>query len=156
MQTFKVLRRSAILLTLVAISLLPTPGVHAQQAPADVVLGTWEADDGSVKLNMYKAGSELQAHLLYGNEVVEADNVTFKKDMKNPDPALRSRSLKNIVFIWGLRWDNEKWSGGTLYDGSSGRTYRCNVEFKDGKMQLRGYLGISVLGQTRSFHRVNA
>jgi len=105
---------------------------------------------------MYKSGSEFQARLLYGNEVVEPDNITFKKDTKNPDPAMRSRSLKNIVFIWGLHSENGKWSEGTLYDGSSGRTYRCNVEIKDGKMHLRGYLGISVLGQTRVFHRVSA
>jgi uncharacterized protein (DUF2147 family) len=156
MQIFPTSRRSAILLTFAAVSLFPTLAVRAQQAPEDALLGTWQADDGSVKLDMYKAGSEFQAHLLYGNEVVEADNATFKKDTKNPDPALRSRSLKNIVFIWGLHWDNGKWAGGTLYDGSSGRTYKCNVEFKDGKMQLRGYLGISVLGQTRAFHRVNA
>jgi len=151
-------RRLATLVTLVtlaAMSLFPTLAAVAQRPPTDAIIGTWEADDGTVKLEMYKAGSEFQARLLYGNEVVERDNVTFKKDTKNPDPAMRSRSLKNIVFVWGLRWDDGKWSDGALYDGSSGRTYRCTVEVKDGKMHLRGYLGVSLLGQTRAFHRVN-
>jgi uncharacterized protein (DUF2147 family) len=53
-----------------------------------------------------------------------------------------------------LRFEDGKWSGGSLYDGSSGRMYKCTVELKDGKMLLRGYLGMSLLGQTRSFHRV--
>lgn len=107
-----------------------------------------------MKLDMYKAGPEFEARLLYGNQVVESDNATFKLDTKNPNPALRSRSLKNVVFLSGLRWEDGQWTGGSLYDGASGRTYTCKVTIKDGKMHLRGYLGISALGQTKVFHRV--
>ena len=151
-----VLRQSAVSMMLFVVSLFLTLTAHAQQAPGDGIVGIWEADDGSVKLDMYKAGAAFEARLLYGNQVVESDNVTFKLDTRNPDPALRSRSLKNIVFLSGLRWDDGEWTGGSLYDGSSGRTYTCKATIKDGKMYLRGYLGISALGQTRVFHRVNA
>jgi uncharacterized protein (DUF2147 family) len=149
-------RRSALFAALALLSLAAAPTAFAQQVPQDAIIGQWEADDGSVKLDMYKAGAEFQAHLLYGNQVMEADNATFKLDAKNPDPALRSRSLENVVFIWGLRWDDGEWSGGSLYDGSSGQTYRCKAETKSGKMLLRGYLGISLLGQTREFHRIRS
>lgn len=141
-------------LALAAMCLAPAPAAFAQQPSADAIAGKWEADDGSVKLEMFKAGPDYQAHLLYGNEVVEADNVTFRKDAKNPHPALRSRSLKNIVFIKELHWDNGEWNGGSIYDGSSGSTYSCKIEIRDGKMLMTGYLGISLLGQTRSFHRM--
>lgn len=90
---------------------------HAQQASSDAIVGAWEADDGSVKLEMYKAGSEFEARLLYGNQVVESDNVTFKLDTKNPNPALRSRSLKNIVFLSGLRWEDGEWTGAPCMTG---------------------------------------
>ncbi len=155
MQTLQMARRAMILLALFYVNLFLMPAL-AQQPAADAVAGIWEADDGTVKLDMYKNGTEVQARLLYGNELVEADNITFKKDAKNPDPAMRSRSMKNVVFIWGLRWDGSQWTGGSLYDGSSGRTYSCQVQVKDGKMHLRGYLGIPVMGQTRVFHRVRA
>ncbi|WP_309761304.1 DUF2147 domain-containing protein [Agrobacterium pusense] len=134
-------------------SLAMAGSAFAQHTQQDAILGKWAADDGSVKLEMFKAGAEFRAHLLFGNQIMEGDNTTFKRDAKNPDPALRSRSLENIVFIHGLRWDNGEWTGGSLYDASSGRTYRCNVEMKGNKMLLRGYLGISLLGQTREFHR---
>lgn len=147
-------RRSAIFMAL-ALTLIPALAAHAQQPPADEITGAWEADDGSVKLSMYKSGSEFQARLLYGNHVMEADNVTFKQDTLNPDPALRTRSLKNIVFLRGLHWDNGEWTGGSLYDGSSGRTYHCKAGIKEGKMLLRGYIGIPALGQTQTFHRTN-
>lgn len=147
-------RRAAIALIATTCGLSAIPPAMAQQPPEDAVIGAWEADDGSVKLDLFKSGQEFQAHLLYGNEVMEADNTTFKKDSKNPDPALRSRSLEQITFITGLHWEDGEWSGGSLYDGSSGSTYRCTIKLDGGKMLLRGYLGISLLGQTRAFHRV--
>lgn len=150
------LRKSIVhqVLGILLVLLLAPTAIAQQQAAADEIVGTWEADDGSVKLDMYKEGSEFQAHLLYGNHVMESDNVTFKKDEKNPNPALRTRSLKNIVFVSGLHWDGSGWSDGSLYDGSSGRTYHCKVEIAEGKMRLRGYLGIPALGQTKIFHRI--
>jgi uncharacterized protein (DUF2147 family) len=147
-------RRTAIILIAATYGLFAISPAMAQQQPEDAVIGAWEADDGSVKLDLFKSGSEFQAHLLYGNEVMEADNITFKQDGKNPDPALRTRSLENIVFITGLRWEDGEWSGGSLYDGSSGSTYHCTIKLDGSKMLLRGYLGISLLGQTRAFHRV--
>ncbi|MBB4402900.1 DUF2147 domain-containing protein [Agrobacterium radiobacter] len=153
MHTLTESRRSLLLVALAMTGLAVTGPTLAQQASQDAFLGKWAADDGSVRLEMFKAGAELRAHLLFGNQIMERDNTTFKSDAKNPDPALRSRSLENIVFIHGLRWDDGQWTEGTLYDPSSGRTYRCTVEMKGNKMLLRGYLGISLLGQTREFHR---
>ncbi len=120
----------------------------AQQPAADAIVGKWEADDGTSKLEMFRAGAEYQARLLYGNQLIERDGVTMKKDLKNPDPALRDRSLKNIVFATGLRFGGSEWSGGSIYDAASGRTYRCKASMKAGKLQLRGYLGIPALGRT--------
>ncbi|HEX7923348.1 MAG TPA: DUF2147 domain-containing protein [Bradyrhizobium sp.] len=154
MQASRYTRRAALALALATSTLSLTPAARAEPSPADALVGIWEADDGTVKLDMFKAGSEFQARMLYGNEIVEADNVTFKKDTQNPDPSLRSRSLKNIVFITGLRWSDGEWSGGSIYDASSGRIYNCKAEIKNGKMGLRGYLGIPAMGQTRTFHRV--
>lgn len=153
MQTSLLSRRSAIFLLMAAVNIGQISMAHGEVPVPDAIVGTWEADDGTVKLDMFRSGAEFQARMLYGNEIVEADNLTFKKDAKNPDPALRARSLKNIVFITGLRWEDGEWSGGTIYDASSGRTYNCKATVKDGKMHLRGYLGLPAMGQTRTFHR---
>lgn len=156
MRTSLLSRRTALLFAFAAATLPLMRPADAEPSPADALVGIWEADDGTVKLDMFKAGSEFQARMLYGNEIVEADNVTFKKDTKNPDAALRSRSLKNIVFITGLRWNDGEWSGGSIYDASSGRTYNCKAEIRNGKMGLRGYVGLPAMGQTRTFHRVRS
>ncbi|MGJ5070586.1 DUF2147 domain-containing protein [Bradyrhizobium oligotrophicum] len=156
MQTSPLSRRSAVFVLLASLNVGLMPMAHGETPTPDAIVGVWEADDGTVKLDMFKAGAEFHARMLYGNEIVEADNVTFKKDAKNPDTALRSRSLKNIVVITGLRWGDGEWSGGSIYDASSGRTYSCKVTVKDGKMLLRGYVGLPAMGQTRAFHRARA
>lgn len=156
MQTSTLSRRSAIFLLMATVNIGLMPMAHGEALAPEAIVGTWEADDGTVKLDMFKAGAEFQARMRYGNEIVEADNVTFKKDTKNPEPELRSRSLKNIVFITGLRWADGEWSGGSIYDASSGRTYNCKATIKDRKMHLRGYVGLPAMGQTRTFHRTRS
>ncbi|GJE28165.1 DUF2147 domain-containing protein [Methylobacterium organophilum] len=147
-------RRMVCALMLTTLNLTTIPEAFAQAASPDAIVGKWEADDGTVRLDMFRAGAAYQARFLYGNEVVEADGVTLKNDAKNPDPALRSRSLKNIVFITGLRYADGEWTGGSIYDASSGRTYNAKAEMQGGKLHLRGFLGVSLLGQTRVFHRM--
>ena len=147
-------RHAVIAMTLATLNLANAPIALAQQPSPDAIVGKWEADDGSVKLDMFRAGAEYQARFLYGHQVVEADGVMMKKDVNNPDPALRSRSLKNIVFATGLRYGNGEWTDGSIYDASSGRTYNCKAELDGGKLHLRGYLGIPTLGQTTVLHRM--
>jgi uncharacterized protein (DUF2147 family) len=129
-----------------------TPLAYCQTGNADDLVGVWDSLDHTFKIEMFKADKDYEAHLLYGNHVVEKDG-TFKTDAKNPDPALRSRSLKGIVLIKGLVWNSAQWSGGTLYDGSSGTTYQCKAEIKDGILLLRGFRGTPLFGETIKFQR---
>ncbi len=72
----------------------------------------------------------------------------------NPDPSLRSRSLNGILMVKGLVYQNGEWTGGTAYDPSSGRSFNSKAEIVDGELHMRGYMGVSLLGQTIVFHRV--
>ncbi|MDR6659374.1 uncharacterized protein (DUF2147 family) [Tardiphaga robiniae] len=126
----------------------------AQTAQPDDILGTWQSE--TVKLEFFKAGAGYNARILWGNRVVESDGVTFKRDILNPDPALRSRSLQGITMITGLAYQNGEWTGGRLYDGASGRTYSGKAEIADGKLHLRGYMGVPAMGQTTVLQKVPA
>ena len=56
--------------------------------------------------------------------------------------------------VTGLVYQNGEWTGGTLYDGSSGRLVSGKAEITDGKLHLRGYMGIPAMGQTMVLQRV--
>ena len=49
------------------------------------------------------------------------------------------------------------WTGGTIYDPSSGRTYRCEPRLDDDdRLRLRGYVGVTWLGRTTRWVRVGS
>jgi uncharacterized protein (DUF2147 family) len=129
---------------------LPLAGALAQAAVPGEIVGVWETENRNLKLEMFDAGGTYAARVIYGARLMEADGQTFKKDTQNPDPALRDRSLQGIVFLSNLKWNaaEGRWDDGAIYDASSGRTLSAQVTLAGGKMELRGYMGTPLLGQT--------
>lgn len=128
----------------------------AQQS-ADKIIGNWESIDGEVKLKfeIFKSEGKYFGKLLWASNMYEADGKTPKKDFKNPNKSLQSRSRKGIVNITDLKYDNEKYSDGKLYNPSDGDTYSLNAKLKNAnELHFRGYLGISLLGKTMKFKRI--
>lgn len=122
------------------------------QTGETAIVGAWESDKKDVRLEIYKEGTKYLGKYLWGNQIVEKDGVTSKKDTKNPDPKLRSRNLIGAVSLTGLTWDGEEYTDGKIYNAPSGDYYKCKAWIKDGKMYLRGFMGVSILGKTASFH----
>lgn len=83
---------------------------------------------------------------------------TPKQDLKNPDPALRDRLLKDVLFLWGFSYDERRnrWRDGKVYDPDSGKTYDAKMQLDKGGsiLKMRGYVGVSMFGRTARFERV--
>ena len=139
-----------LVLALMAIATMST--VMAQ-TNANAIVGTWESDQKDVRMEYFQDGDHYSARLLWGNKIVEADNVTSKKDAKNPIPRLRTRNIIGIVSLTGLKWDGKEYANGKIYDPPSGKRYSCKAWMEGDKLQLRGFLGLSMMGRTVSWHR---
>lgn len=102
---------------------------------------------------------ELQASTNNGIEGITRWGEKPDVDKNNPDPALRSRPLKGITFLWGFEYVPKKnrWKDGKVYDPDNGKTYSAKMELeKDGTiLKMRGYVGVSLFGRTARFERVN-
>jgi len=90
---------------------------------------------------------------------VIAYDVAGQLDAKNPDPQQRSRPILGVDLLPEFRFDEttSRWTGGTIYDAKSGKTYKCRLWFEDddpGVLWARGYIGISILGRTERFERI--
>lgn len=109
-----------------------------------------EEKDGIFQLKLID--SNIEGVTVWGKEP--------KKDIHNPDPALRERSLGGIVFLWGFTYDAKKnrWKDGKVYDPNSGKTYDAKMSLeKGGKiLKMRGYVGTALFGKTAKFDRVTA
>ena len=78
-------------------------------------------------------------------------------DLKNPDPAKRNRRLCGLIFMYGFKpAAPEKWNGGMVYDAESGNSYHATMALRpDGKLDLHGYIGISLFGRSEIWTRVD-
>lgn len=134
-----------------ALALLSTVAlmVSANDDKQSRILGNWltEPKDGIIQIS-------LEADATYRGRIV-GGNTPGRVDEKNPDPTQRSKPLRGQVILRNLRYDGEgKWSGGTIYDPDSGRTYKCLVELiAPDSLKVRGFIGISLLGKSQIWAR---
>lgn len=131
--------------------------IAAQTTAADKITGIWlsEGADVQLKFEIFRKGDAYFGKLLYASTMYEADGKTPKKDFKNPDKALRTRSRLNMQNLNGLKYADGSYTDGTLYNPDDGRTYSLNATLKSNDLlEFRGYIGISLLGKTMNFKRV--
>jgi uncharacterized protein (DUF2147 family) len=81
---------------------------------------------------------------------------TERKDIYNKEEALRNRDVKGLIMLSDFTWENPQWINGKIYDPEGGSTYSSKMWLSDDKqtMNVRGYIGFSLLGRTEKFTRV--
>ncbi len=81
----------------------------------------------------------------------------LQKDINNPDPSLRDEPMCGLGILWGFEPDGKNaWDNGRIYKADDGDTYHANVELlSENELKVRGHVGISLLGKTQIFTRVD-
>ncbi|TPE46435.1 DUF2147 domain-containing protein [Pontibacter mangrovi] len=118
-------------------------------------LGTWTNEEGKARFEIYKCGDKLCGKIVSLKEPMR--NGKPKVDDNNPDKKMRYRPLIGLRFMEGFEYDEgNKWDDGTIYDPESGKTYSCYMKMlgKD-KMEVKGYIGISLIGRAQTWTRVD-
>lgn len=120
------------------------------QTNGDAVLGEWLSARKDTRISIFKEGDLYRGKVVWGTG-------SSPKDIKNPDPALRNRDIIGLVILNGFRFDGEgTWEKGTIYDPREGKTYDCKMTIKeDGRLSIRGYVGVSLFGRTEIWTKVN-
>jgi uncharacterized protein (DUF2147 family) len=126
---------------------------HAQVRPGAQINGTWldEAKDG--KIAIFQTGNTWSGKLLSGKYVYDEKGKP-NHDIHNPDASLRDRPLLGMIILTGLVYENGKWQDGMIYDPISGKYYNVIITVKGDKLDLRGYIGVLMLGKTTTWQRV--
>ena len=138
----------------VAVAVMAAPNIVAA---ADSPAGTWRTIDDKTK----KERSII---------VITEENGEFKGvveqlfDQPDDDPSHLCKECKGerkdkpiigMTILWGLKKDGDTWSGGEILDPKNGKIYRCKMTLsKDGNsLDVRGFIGISLLGRTQTWLR---
>ncbi len=132
-----------VLMTLCALFI--TVALYAQSDP---ILGKWQNPSGEGRIEIYKKGEKFYGKLYWIKD-------SAKKDAKNPDPKLRTRNIQGLEILSGFVKDSKTYVDGTIYDPKSGKTYSCKMTLKgNDKLDIRGYIGISMLGRSETWTRI--
>ena len=96
----------------------------AGAAAATDLSGLWQTGDGRGQVQISPCDGSLCGRLVIDKPL--PDNPA-EVDIKNKNPALRTRSLKGLLILQGFHQDGDAWIGGSIYDPSDGGTYKANL-----------------------------
>jgi uncharacterized protein (DUF2147 family) len=124
------------------------------QSKSDDIVGVWQtggADPAQIQIE--------KVNNLYIGKITwlqfPEDGNGIKRDRNNPDKRLQDREVVGIRLLSGFKFVAvNSWTGGSIYDPESGKTYNCKISLKDANtMQVRGFIGISLFGRTEVWKR---
>lgn len=129
-------------------------GLTASAQNKDAILGKWVNSTGEAHLEITKRSDKFFGKLVWLKDPKDEKGV-MKTDFKNPNSALRSKPILGLEILKDFVYDDGKWTDGNIYDPKSGKLYSCNMTLKsNGDLNMRGYIGVSLLGRTEVWKRV--
>lgn len=119
------------------------------------VLGKWKTIDdetGAPKsvVEIYENNGKIYGKVTQILEKGKEDKLCdqCKGDKKN-------KPIKGMTIINGLTKNGNEWDGGKILDPKTGKEYKCTISLEgENKLKVRGYLGISLLGRTQYWTKV--
>lgn len=138
----------------IAVMLSLAVGAAAQAPPQQQqIFGRWLTATKRGVVDIYACGDSVCGRLVWLINPMRRGAPAA--DDKNPDPALRQRSLCGLTMLGGFRRaEPQRWTDGWIYDPDSGKTYHATMFLESaGVLQLRGYVGIPLFGETQTWTR---
>lgn len=144
------------LMLLLTLSVFPIAAAE-EESQQTAVIGFWATQDSI--LEVARAGDTLSMR------VVAMENPTYTEgephgppgavrvDVNNPEPSLRDRPIMGLELLSDYEFSKKRWRG-KIYDPQSGNIYSSTMWVEDGELQMRGYIGVALLGRTQTFASV--
>jgi uncharacterized protein (DUF2147 family) len=133
------------------------------RAASDDILGSWLNQDKDAKIEIFKCGNDFCGKIAWLKEPVypagsrEGTPGTPKIDTRNPDASRRNKPILGMQIIAGFQSSGDgQWKSGTIYDPDSGKTYSAKATLvSHDQLDLRGFIGISLIGRTEKWTRAS-
>lgn len=146
--------RRTLAFALLAIGLL----FAAQAFAADTTpVGTWtQVDDATGKPKSIIEITQLPDGALQGvvKQVLFSDQGTHPVCDKCTGER-HNKPVDGMIVMWDVKQDGDVWDGGRILDPANGKIYKVKLSLQDGgqKLDVRGYIGIPMLGRTQTWIR---
>jgi uncharacterized protein (DUF2147 family) len=139
---------------------LLSPALWAAGTP----VGFWLTQEGTSVVQLAESGGRIGGRIVWLKEPnfpagdAQGRAGKPKLDEHNPDAAQRGRKLLGTTIVWGFAAPNADGvcEGGRVYDPRNGKTYSGTITMVGpDKLDLRGYVMVSMIGRTSSWTRVD-
>jgi uncharacterized protein (DUF2147 family) len=132
-------------------------------AGSDDILGTWLNQKQDAKIDVFKCGNDFCGKIVWLKEPSYPAGSklgtpgTPKLDHYNPEAALKKDPLMGMQIMQGFQFSGGNlWKSGKIYDPDSGKTYSAKATLVSAtELDLRGFVGVSLLGRTEKWTRAN-
>jgi uncharacterized protein (DUF2147 family) len=128
---------------------------------ADGILGVWNNEEKDARIEVLKCGDTYCGKIIWLKEPnypagsTEGTPGTPWLDNHNPDRARRARPILGLQIVRDFVFVRDSlWKGGTVYDPKNGKAYSGKIVLvSPEQLDLRGYIGIPLLGRTTTWTR---
>ncbi|NIJ08412.1 uncharacterized protein (DUF2147 family) [Sphingomonas vulcanisoli] len=90
----------------------------------DAAIGRWKTETKNGIVEVTPCGGSICGKLV-GSDGLRANPEL--RDVNNKDAALRGRKLMGVQILGGFTRASDSWTGGTIYNGEDGGTYKATV-----------------------------
>jgi len=138
-----------MLKTILTVTVLITSkmAIYAQE-PIEAV---WYNEEKTAKIQVFKAkDNKFYGKIVWLKEPLKDGKP--KVDENNPEAAKRGHPILGLMILKGFEKDGDnEYEDGTIYDPKNGKTYSCIIRQKGNKLNVRGYIGVSLIGRTTTW-----
>ena len=121
----------------------------------DPIERSWYNGHKNGKIQIYKA----KDGKFYGKIIWLAEpnrDGKPKLDIHNQDTKKRNQPIMGMVILRGFKKvGSNQYEDGTIYDPKNGKTYSCKMELNGNTLDVRGYIGVSLIGRTDTWTHAN-
>ncbi|HXY55457.1 MAG TPA: DUF2147 domain-containing protein [Nitrospirota bacterium] len=133
----------------------------AHAAGSEEILGVWNTEGKEAKIMIYRCGEKYCGKIVWSKDPYyppdskEGTPGTPVLDHNNPNPGLRKTPIIGLQILYDFTFAGDNlWTGGKLYNPDDGKTYSGKMTLvSPNQLNLRGFIGISLLGRTTTWTR---
>lgn len=121
----------------------------------NAILGTWKNGEGTGMIRITRQGDKFQGQIVWLKEPNDPETGKPKVDKLHPEKSNHTRPIIGLTNMWGFKYTKSGvWEDGKIYDPKKGSTYDCTIKMKGANtLEVRGYIGIALIGRTDSWTR---
>lgn len=140
------IKKSLLLILLSFLSFL-----NQAQTKANSIVGKYmvPSKDGAIQIS--ESNGKYYGKIILNKEA-------SKLDLNNPDAEKQKRKVLGLNILNNFTFDgDDTWENGTIYDPKNGKTYSCKItQNLNGDLNIRGFVGISLLGRSELFTKIKS